>query len=127
MAGISHTKAIDAITNSGGDLQTNYIPKATQQSATIPVVGQDECDAVWKLTNGVQDGQLCAGGGNADSCNGDSGGPFVIRAEGQTDTPSPWIVTGVVSFGSKYCGSGKPGVYTRVGHYVDWIRGQMEV
>ena len=120
--GWGHTKAIDTITNSGKDLLKHFIPKATQQAATIAVVGKSECESKWRLTNGVQEGQLCAGGkGNTDSCSGDSGGPFVIRTEGNSVDANPWIVSGIVSFGSKYCGSGRPGVYTRVGLYVDWI------
>eukprot|EP00092_Neocalanus_flemingeri_P037345 GFUD01040669.1.p1 GENE.GFUD01040669.1~~GFUD01040669.1.p1 ORF type:complete len:496 (+),score=118.42 GFUD01040669.1:2-1489(+) len=125
--GWGHTRAIDAITHSGEDLTKHSIPKVTQQSATIQVVDKDRCDAVWKLTNGVQEGQMCAGGGKVDSCSGDSGGPFAAREKGAINEPSPWIVTGVVSFGSGYCGSGKPGVYTRVGHYMEWIRGQLEL
>ena len=126
--GWGHTKAIDAFTGTGGDLAQYYIPKATQQSATLPIIGHDECNARWTLTNGVQQGQMCAGGGEVDSCVGDSGGPLVIKARGgDGNNDNPWIVTGLVSFGSKYCGSGRPGVYTRVGHYVDWIRGKLEV
>lgn len=124
--GWGHTMAIEAITGSGGDLGKHLIPKATQQSATLPIIGQAVCDAMWTLTNGVQKGQLCAGAGETDSCSGDSGGPLVMMARGgDGEKESPWIATGVVSFGSKYCGSGKPGVYTRVEQYVEWIRGRL--
>ena len=41
-----------------------------------------------------------------DSCGGDSGGSLVTQAK-QTDLAktSPWIVNGLVSFVSRYCGS----------------------
>ena len=54
-----------------------------------------------------------------DSCYGDSGGPLMFFADTQQ-----WVVTGVVSYGS-YEGCATPnyaGIYTRVAHYVDWIR-----
>merc|ERR1711892_847448 len=125
--GWGHTNTVKALTHSGGDIVDHSIAKATQQSATLPIIGQDECDATWSLTNGVQSSQLCAGAGESDSCSGDSGGPLVMRAvAGNSEKVQPWIQAGIVSFGSKYCGSGRPGVYTRVEQYVSWIRGRLE-
>ena len=37
-----------------------------------------------------------------------------------------WYQMGVVSFGSKKCGLGKPAVYTRVTAYLDWIKDNMK-
>ena len=34
---------------------------------------------------------------------------------------SPYYQIGIVSFGLKLCGSGVPGVYTRVTNYIPWI------
>ena len=41
-----------------------------------------------------------------DSCNGDSGGPLIQKAEG---VGKPWFQVGVVSFGTSRCGAGQPG------------------
>ena len=58
-----------------------------------------------------------------DSCTGDSGGPLVFREFSQ----DPWYQVGVVSFGyGEQCGSKFPGVYTKVGGYLDWIENNLE-
>lgn len=57
---------------------------------------------------------VCAGrlGGEKDSCNGDSGGPLECNG----------ILVGIVSHGSVDCGKPtKPGIYTDVYHFIDWI------
>lgn len=44
---------------------------------------------------------------------GDSGGPLVCGD----------VVEGIVTWGSRVCGNRKkPGVYTRVASYIDWIK-----
>ena len=58
----------------------------------------------------------------SDSCNGDSGGPLVYRSGPE----SPYYQVGVVSFGTSKCGSGSPGVYTKVFAFMDWIGQNME-
>jgi len=129
VVGWGYTKSINAILMSGGDKDAHNIPIVTQQSATLPLVSREECGDRWSLTDGLQPGQMCAGGVEADSCRGDSGGPFLMRMPSAGDTSgmvSPWIVTGVVSFGSRYCASGRPGVYTRVAEYIDWIQEHIE-
>ena len=68
--------------------------------------------------NGVDESQYCAHDpvGRKDSCQGDSGGPLqTIRTYS-----NPGKGVGVVSFGIG-CGTGRPGIYTRVAHYIEWI------
>ena len=33
---------------------------------------------------------------------------------------------GIVSFGTRYCGQGTPGVYTRVAAFLEWIESNMK-
>ena len=39
---------------------------------------------------------------------------FVTKKNLQREQYKPWYLIGIVSFGSKKCGSGVPGIYTRV-------------
>lgn len=91
----------------------------------VPSYSDQQCANIYKQRYSVQiaKGQLCAGGVKGqDSCNGDSGGPLMALKPQSTSV----YVEGVVSFGSRYCGSeGLPGVYTKVSEYLDWILDNM--
>ena len=58
---------------------------------------------------------------------GDSGGPLYLarvepNGEPKLDGSEPWYLLGLMSFGSRQCGAGKPGVYTRVESFLPWIK-----
>ena len=57
-----------------------------------------------------------------DSCGGDSGGPMVYRAI----PDNPYYQVGIVSYGTRICGQGVPGVYTRVTSFLDWIESKLK-
>lgn len=63
----------------------------------------------------VTDGVICTNTarGQKSTCNGDSGGPLVYNGR----------LIGVTSFVSaRGCQSGGPGGFTRVTHYLDWVK-----
>ena len=68
--------------------------------------------------NGIDESQYCAHdpNGRKDSCQGDSGGPL----QRMPSYSRPTKLVGVVSFGIG-CGNGRPGVYSRVAYYIEWI------
>jgi len=69
-----------------------------------------------------EESMLCAGGREEDTCRGDSGSPMF-----GLDTRYRMTVVGLVSFGPSRCGSGLPGVFTRVDNFTDWIRRVLEL
>ncbi|XP_069473643.1 serine protease 56 [Ambystoma mexicanum] len=90
--------------------------------ARVPVLSQESCrNALGKdlLTNTM----FCAGylSGGIDSCQGDSGGPLTC----QDPVSKLYVLHGITSWGDGCGERGKPGVYTRVTAFTDWVLHQM--
>lgn len=88
------------------------------QAATVPILETSKC--IQKHVYGpdkLTSGMFCAGflSGGIDSCQGDSGGPMVCNIRGKNH------LLGVISWGYGCGRANKPGVYTRVANYLDWI------
>lgn len=98
-----------------------------KMKAGVDGVDLMKCNSVYQqlsLTLGEE--QICAGGKKGvDSCLGDSGGPLIGLDRSNKIRPY-YFLAGVVSFGPDPCGQeGWPGVYTNIGHYVDWIKSKI--
>ncbi|KAJ1122373.1 hypothetical protein NDU88_000862 [Pleurodeles waltl] len=96
----------------------------TLQMAQISIVKMADCQNV-KADIGdsnqylFSSNMICAGDNIKDSCQGDSGGAFVMQ-DPHNDTL--YFVAGIVSWGPK-CGTF--GLYTNVRNYLDWIKKTM--
>ncbi|KGL91936.1 Serine protease 56, partial [Charadrius vociferus] len=86
--------------------------------ARVPLLSQETCRGALGrdlLTSAM----FCAGylSGGIDSCQGDSGGPLAC----QDPSSHRFILYGITSWGDGCGERGKPGVYTRVAAFADWL------
>ncbi|XP_009881700.1 PREDICTED: serine protease 56 [Charadrius vociferus] len=91
--------------------------------ARVPLLSQETCRGALGrdlLTSAM----FCAGylSGGIDSCQGDSGGPLAC----QDPSSHRFILYGITSWGDGCGERGKPGVYTRVAAFADWLSLQMD-
>lgn len=109
-----------------GEFGTLGVGTQTQQQLQLPLLTPNQCKEKYGKFK-VEEGQVCAGGEDGkDSCKGDSGGGLLLSGVRSDEASKPWYLIGIVSFGSKICGNGKPGVYTRVSYYTDWIKDNLK-
>ena len=87
------------------------------RKTTVPYIDNAKCNDQDSYGGKIRSRMMCAGyqKGGKDSCQGDSGGPLVWHS------PNGAILVGVVSFGEGCAKENKPGVYTRVSVYREWI------
>ncbi|XP_055545848.1 serine protease snake-like [Wyeomyia smithii] len=113
-----------------GQLGYNGNQPAELHQVDLPLVDQSECN--WLLSRprtrrlplGVLPSQICAGelDGGKDTCEGDSGGPLQVRSKNMS---CQYDIVGITSIGG-VCGTArKPGVYTRVSYFLQWIESIM--
>lgn len=98
----------------------------TLQIARLPIISEKRCQSMYKRAGHdkqITEMDLCAGyaKGGIDACEGDSGGPLMVKRP----SDNRWVLVGIVSNGVK-CGEPLlPGVYTKVSRFIGWILEQM--
>ncbi|XP_030286671.1 hepatocyte growth factor activator isoform X3 [Sparus aurata] len=86
------------------------------QEGGVRLIPHTNCRKPEVYGNHVTSDMLCAGlNGCVDACQGDSGGPLACA---RSDVS---FLYGIISWGEGCGRSGKPGVYTKVVNYIDWI------
>ncbi|XP_043558318.1 serine protease 56 [Chiloscyllium plagiosum] len=91
--------------------------------AKVPLLGQSTCkSALGKEL--VTNQMFCAGylSGNIDSCQGDSGGPLTCI----DPVSNQCYLYGITSWGDGCGQPGKPGVYSRVPSFINWINNEIK-
>ncbi|NXT32239.1 TM11E protease, partial [Pelecanoides urinatrix] len=102
-----------ALENDGECYSVNQL-----RQAEVKIISTATCNRRQVYAGAITPGMLCAGylEGQVDACQGDSGGPLV-----HANSRGIWYLVGIVSWGDECGKPNKPGVYTRVTYYRNWI------
>ncbi|XP_074085428.1 transmembrane protease serine 11G-like [Macrotis lagotis] len=93
------------------------------REAKVEIISNNICNRIDVYGGAVSSGMICAGflSGKIDACEGDSGGPLVIPEN------RLWYIIGIVSWGIGCGKENKPGLYTKVTRYRDWIKSKTTI
>eukprot|EP01024_Parvocaulis_polyphysoides_P035474 TRINITY_DN31422_c0_g6_i1.p1 TRINITY_DN31422_c0_g6~~TRINITY_DN31422_c0_g6_i1.p1 ORF type:complete len:471 (+),score=35.20 TRINITY_DN31422_c0_g6_i1:144-1556(+) len=115
-----------------GDIDANetkllqpYNSRQMRIARDLKIVPHSECQkklrSVREFSFVFDNQMICAEGESVDACRGDSGGPLTYKQGGNE------ILVGITSWGPRdsqcitYQNVTRPGIYTRVSYYKDWI------
>ncbi|KAJ8361342.1 hypothetical protein SKAU_G00178670 [Synaphobranchus kaupii] len=100
-----------------GSTETSDYGSNQLLDAKVLLISQQQCMSDRVYGHVLDDTMFCAGylQGGVDSCQGDSGGPLVCEND------EVHYVYGLVSWGDSCAKKYKPGVYTRLTKFTDWI------
>jgi len=92
----------------------------------LPIISNSKCMSMYRNSGQnewIPNIFVCAGtsSGGQDSCEGDSGGPMVVKGKS-----GRWQLAGIISWGIGCGDRNRPGVYTRISEFRSWIRNVIE-
>ncbi|XP_075276536.1 hepatocyte growth factor activator serine protease isoform X2 [Opisthocomus hoazin] len=87
------------------------------QEALTPIIPEEKCRSPEIYGTEITENMFCAGylDSRSDACQGDSGGPLACEKDEVS------YLYGIISWGDGCGRVNKPGVYTRMTNYVNWI------
>ncbi|XP_041644909.1 hyaluronan-binding protein 2-like [Cheilinus undulatus] len=105
-----------------GDTENSTFGTNHLLEANVLLINQEKCSEPVIYGRVLDNSMICAGHlqGGVDSCQGDSGGPLSCNDN------NSHVIYGLVSWGDECGRKNKPGVYTRVTHFMDWIRSKIQ-
>lgn len=94
----------------------NTLQPALLMEVNVTILEPD-CRNITINNNVITEEMICAGEdeGGKDACGGDSGGPLTVIMDGR------YILVGLTSFGEGCARRDKPGVYTRITSFLDFL------
>ncbi len=85
---------------------------------TVNILSNSNCSTIGRYEEFLTGNMVCAHKPGSDTCSNDSGGPAIVFSN------SGPVLLGLASWGYE-CGSNtNPGVYVRVGRYLNWLSAQ---
>ncbi|GFY69520.1 serine proteinase stubble [Trichonephila inaurata madagascariensis] len=114
------TGRIAVVTGWGRLSEEGDLPSSLHE-VLLPILSNEECEQMYYeagFKENIRDVFVCAGisNGGLDACEGDSGGPMVIRGK-----QGEWVLVGLISWGMGCAAPKQPGVYTRMSQFTDWV------
>jgi len=88
------------------------------REVAVRLMKSEHCNRADYYNGRILGGMLCAGynAGERDACTGDSGGPLVCPLQN-----GKWVLVGATSWGVGCARHKRPGVYSDVRQFSDWI------
>lgn len=111
-----------ALVTGWGETKNRFNRNNVIQKVDVRIISSKQCNrwmsAITSEPDTITNNMVCAGYkvGGKDACQGDSGGPLIVeQSEGRH------VLIGIVSWGFGCAKKNRPGVYTKIQNYIDWI------
>jgi len=111
-----------ALVTGWGETKDRYNRNNVIQKVDVRIISSKQCNrwmsAITSEPDTITQNMVCAGYkvGGKDACQGDSGGPLIVeQSEGRH------VLIGIVSWGFGCAKKNRPGVYTKIQNYIEWI------
>jgi len=111
-----------ALVTGWGETKDRYNRNNVIQKVDVRIISSKQCNrwmsAITSEPDTITPNMVCAGYkvGGKDACQGDSGGPLIVeQSEGRH------VLIGIVSWGFGCAKKNRPGVYTKIQNYIEWI------